>query len=155
MDILLVFGIVMLLLAAAVAVLGVRHGTVEIANDARAKETDAVVASMPRRLGIVLLNWIPLVAFEYAPVLRYRTETGEDVEGTLPWAVGISPEIRACRTSLETHTPLTVHYDPDTPASCWIRPRTAFRIREVIYYFVVAGILAALGIFVLWGRTLI
>ncbi len=48
MDILLVFGIAMLLLAAVVAVLGVRHGTVEIANDARAKETDAVVVSMPR-----------------------------------------------------------------------------------------------------------
>ena len=102
MDILLVFGIAMLIAAAVV-----------------------VVVSMPRRLGIVLLNWIPLVAFEYAPVLHYRTETGEDVEGTLPWAVGISPEIRACRTSLETHTPLTVYYDPTRP-----RPAGSVRARR-------------------------
>ena len=155
MDILLVFGIAMLILGGITAILGAKRGTVKLADEARAKETDAVVVSMPRRLGIVLLHWIPLAAFEYAPVLRYRTEAGEDAEGALPWAVGISPEIRACRTSLETHTPLTVHYDPDTPASCWIGARTAFRIREVIYYFVVAGILAALGVFVLWGRTLI
>lgn len=154
MNILSISGAVVVLIGALVAFFGVVSGKKRIDSEENYIAADAEIIRMDSRFSVVLLQWIPIIAKEYRPVIRYRTAEGRDIESTsMPFSMKASDECRELFRMYETKTPITIHYDPEAPSEFYYKKRTGFRIREVIYKFLTAAVLIALGAFMIWGSA--
>ncbi|HEZ7987086.1 MAG TPA: DUF3592 domain-containing protein [Ruminococcus sp.] len=155
MNILSISGIIAILIGIFTAVFGIIQGKKRIESEDNYISADAEILRMDSRFSVTLLNWIPIIAKEYRPVIRYKTEGGKEIESdSMPFSMKMSDECHELFRMYETKTPITIHYDPEAPSNFYYKKRTGFRIREVIYKFIIASVLIALGAFILWGSTL-
>lgn len=107
---------------------------------------------MDYRTSVATIDWIPIVAKEYRPIIRYLTDGGEWVQSELPYTLKISREYRDYKKCFENGAPLTVRYDPKNPQKCYYGSKRAFRIREVIYKFIAAVPLILIGYALIWSH---
>lgn len=154
MNILSISGIIVVLTGIFTAVFGTIQCKKRIGREDNYILADAEILRMDSRFSVVLLNWIPIFAKEYRPIIRYKTLEGTEIESdSMPFSLKMSDECRELFRMYETKTPITIHYDPVAPSNFYYKKRTGFRIREVIYKFITAAVLIALGAFMLWGST--
>lgn len=110
---------------------------------------------MDSRISIVLVNMIPIISREYRPVIRFFTADGREIRTFMPYAMKISDECRELFQMYESHTDITIKYNPKNPDEIYYNSKKGFRIREVIYKFFAAAVLVILGVFMIWGSMLV
>ncbi len=154
MYLLLIAGIIGILLGCLLIVTGIRQGVQRVEHEGTFLPAEAKVVDLERRAKIVTVHHVIPVGFvwEYRVWVKFSTPQGQDVESSLPYALGISPEVRAAKRSRKHGEPMEILYDPADPETCHYGSKTVFHIREVLYKFIAAGILIALGAWLVWWQ---
>lgn len=152
MYLLLIAGIVCIAAGIALFITGIVQCRRRITSENGYIPADAEVIAIEERLTFVTIKGIPVPAKEYSPVLRYRTESGEETVSKLPAMAGVSPELKDYRYAHENGTYIAVHYDPDKPDRCYYGSKKAFRIREAVYKFIAGALLGAIGCLLIWAH---
>lgn len=153
----------MLLIAGILAVLGgialIAAGIIQcrrrMENDASFLPADAEVILMDKKLRVHMVNFIPVFAFEFRPVLTYRTDGGSEVRTTLPFTLPVSAEYKDYKYAFDNRTPLPVKYDPASPDYCVYGSKRGFRIREALYKFIAGGIIIFIGVMLVYSHFVI
>lgn len=155
MNILTVSGGIVVLLGIILAVIGCIQGKKRILREDTFIETDGEIVGLDSRIHIVLIGWLPIIAKEYKPVIRYRIENGVEITSkALSWAMKFG-ECRELAIMYENKTPLTIRYDPLDPKNFVYNSKKFFFVREVMYKFIFAAVLVGLGAFMIWVGTLV
>ena len=152
MYMLLIAGILAILGGIALIAAGIVQCRKRMADDDAFLPADAEVILMDKKLRVHLVNFIPVFAFEFRPVLSYRTDGGNEVRTTLPFSLPVSPEYRDYKYAFDNRTPLPVKYDPADPEYCVYGSKRAFRIREAFYKFLVGGIIIFIGVMLIYSH---
>ena len=153
MYLLIISGIVSALLGVLLIIIGVLQCRKRISFDDSFASAEGYVTGFESRLASASVNFIPvIVTREYAPYVKYMTDKGEWITSMLPFTLKISPVYRDYKRSFEHGTALDVHYNPENPTDCRYGSKRAFRIREVIYKFIVAVPLLLIGYALIWSH---
>lgn len=154
MYLLLIAGITSILLGAVLLAVGIRQGMRRVVHEGEFLPAEAQVTELERRMRILTVHHIIPVGFvfEYSVHVTYHTPQGDEIAAALPFVLGASREVRAARRSLRHREPMEILYDPGAPAQCHCGSKTFFHIREVLYKFVVSGILIAIGAWLIWWQ---
>ncbi len=152
MYLLLIAGIISALLGISLIIAGIAQCRKRIAHEDGFISAEAEVVHMDYRTSVATIDWIPIVAKEYRPIIRYLTDGGEWVQSELPYTLKISREYRDYKKCFENGTPLTVRYNPESPTDCRYGSKRAFRVREFIYKFIVGALLIYIGYILIWGH---
>lgn len=152
MYILLISGII----SAVLGILLIFAGTAQCKKRISAEDgfipTEAEIVHIDYRIAVQTIHWIPIIAKEYRPIIRYIANNGKWVTSELPYTLAISPEYRDYKASFKNGTPLVVRYDPNQPEKCFYGSRRSFRIREVVYKIIVGALLIFIGYVLIWGH---
>lgn len=154
MYLLAIAGGIGVLLGVALGFFAIRKGIQRVEYEGTFLPVEAQVTGMERRVRLVMWHVIIPVGFvfEYRVQVRYTTPRGEEVTASLPYALGISGEVRAARRAISHHEPLELLYDPQEPTVCHYGSKTVFHIREALYQLLVAGIMMAIGAWLIWWQ---
>lgn len=155
MYIILISGIVSALIGVILIIIGIKQGSKRISYEDGYISADAEVVQFDSRRSVLLIDWIPITAKEYSPVIRYLTDGGVWIMSRLPYTMKISSEYKDYKRCLDNGLPLTVRYNPDDPRICYYGSKKGFRIREAIYKFLVGALLIFIGIMLIRGHFLI
>lgn len=143
------------MLGIILAVMGVRQCRKRISDEDSFLSAEAEIVDMDSKISIVLINWIPIIAKEYRPIIHFFTSDGREIQTSMPYAMKMSDECKELFQMYESHTAVTIRYNPEKPVEIYYHSKKGFRIREVIYKFLVAAVLVMLGFFMIWGSTLV
>ncbi len=153
MNIMTVSGGVTVLLGIILAVIGCIQGKKRIVRENTFIPAEGEIVRLDSRSSVKFVKGVPIVVNEYNPVIRYRTENGDDITSeAFAWALKVG-ECRELAMMYETKTPLTIRYDPLNPKDFVYNSKKGFFVREVIYKFIFAAVLIGLGVFMIWGGT--
>ncbi len=155
MYMLLISGIVSALIGLTLIIVGIKQGRKRIEYEDGYISADAEVVRFETRRSVVLIDWIPIMAKEYSPVVRYLTDGGVWVMSQLPYTMKASSEYKDYKRSCDNGEPLPIRYNSDNPKTCYYGSKKGFRIREAIYKFLVGGLLIFIGIMLIRGHFLI
>ncbi len=152
MNIITISGIISVLLGIILGFIAVRQCRSRIGNEENFISAEAEIIRMDSRKSIVLINWIPIIAKEYRPVICYRTENGESITSAqMPFSLKASAECAELYRMYECRTPITIRYNPHKPSEYCYNSKKAFHIRETVYKFVVSAILIGGGVCLIRG----
>lgn len=135
--------------------MGVFQSRKRIADEDNYIPAEAEIIDMDSKISIVLVNMIPIISREYRPVIRFFTADGREIRTFMPYTMKISDECRELFQMYETHTDITIKYNPKNPDEIYYNSKKGFRIREVIYKFFAAAVLVILGVFMIWASMLV
>lgn len=110
---------------------------------------------MDSRISIVIITLLPVIVKEYRPVIHFFTAEGKEVRASISYAIKMSDECKELFQMYESHTAITIRYNPKKPDEIYYHSKKNFRIRGVIYKFFAAAVLVFLGSFMIWGSTLV
>lgn len=152
MYLLLIAGIISALLGISLIIAGIAQCRKRMAHEDEFISAEAEVVHMDYRLSVASIDWLPIAAKEYRPIIRYLTDGGQWVQSELPYTLKISREYRDYKKCFENGSPLNVRYDPKNPQKCYYGSKRGFRIREVIYKFIAAAPLIIIGYALIWSH---
>lgn len=155
-DMLIAFALICILIGILLIAVGVVQCRQRITDEDLYISADAEIVRIDSRIRVVLVNHLPIITREYRPVIAFIAENGESItsEG-MPWAIKADPECAELMRMFDTNTPITVRYDPKKPTEIYYRSRKSFRYRELVYKIIAASVLFGLGLFCLWGNTMV
>ena len=155
LNILNISGGIIILLGILLVAVGIRQGRKRISDEENFIPAEAEIIDMQSRIAIVTINHIPIIAREYRPVIRFTTYEGIEIRAVMPYSLKISDECRELFQMYESHTAVTIRYNPKKPDEIYYHSKKSFRIREVVYKICAAAVLIFLGLFMIWGSTLV
>lgn len=155
MNILNISGGIVVLAGIILAVIGIFQSKKRISDEDNYISAEAEIIEMDSKLSVVVINLIPIIAREYRPIIHFFTADGREIRTSMPYAMKMSDECREFFQMYESHTAVTIRYNPENPNQIYYHSKKGFRIREVIYKFFAAAVLVMLGIFMIWGSMLV
>lgn len=152
LNVLNISGAAVVVIGVMLAVLGIRQCRSRISEEENFIPAEAEIIEMQSRLSIVTINCIPLIAKEYRPLLRYETVQGREIfSSAMPYALKMSDEYKELFQMYESHTAITIKYNPKKPEEFYYRSKKGFRLREVVYKMFVAALLVFIGSLLIWS----
>lgn len=155
LNIINISGGIIVLLGILLIAVGIRQGRKRISDEENFIPAEAEIIDMQSKISIVTVNHIPIIAKEYRPVIRFITDNGQEIHAVMPYSLKISDECRELFQMYESHTAVTIRYNPKKPDEIYYRSKKGFRIREVAYKILAAAVLIFLGAFMIWGSMLV
>lgn len=151
LNIINISGGIVIILGILIAITGIIQCRKRISDENDYIPAEAEIIKMESRLSIVIINLIPIIAKEYRPIIRFFTKEGNEICTSLPYAMKMSDECGELFGMCESHTAITVRYNPKKPYEIYYHSKKNFRIREAFYKFLAGGVLISLGAFMVWG----
>ncbi len=155
LNILNISGGIIILFGIALVIIGVFQCRKRISYEDGFIPSEAEIITMDSKISIVIINLIPIIAKEYRPIIHFFTQEGKEIRTSMPYTIKMSDECREFFQMYESHTAITVRYNPEKPNEIYYHSKKNFRIREVVYKFFTAAVLVFLGSFMIWGSTLV
>lgn len=155
LNILNISGGIVILLGIILTVMGIFQCRKRISYEDDFIPVEAEIITMDSRISIVIINLLPVIAKEYRPIIHFFTKECKEIRTSMPYAMKMSDECKELFQMYESHTAITIRYNPKKPDEIYYHSKKNFRIREAIYKFFAAAVLVFLGSFMIWGSTLV